>query len=63
MDFKKLSRMNNCRSSVGELRSCILHGMASKGHMAPHKEYSQYFIITIKGIYHLKIVNHCIVYL
>ena len=26
-----------------------------------HREYSQYFIITINGVQPLKIVNHCVV--
>ena len=34
-----------------------------QGYIVKHKEYSQYFVITINGIQILKIVNHYVVQL
>ena len=34
-----------------------------QGYIVQHREYSQYFIINIKGIKPLKIVNHYVVHL
>ena len=34
-----------------------------QGYIAQHREYSEYFIITINGVYPLKIVIHYIVHL
>ena len=34
-----------------------------QGHIVQHRDYSQYFVITIKGIQPLKIMNHYVVHL
>ena len=34
-----------------------------QGHIVQHREYSQYFIITINGVQPLKIVNHYLVHM
>ena len=36
----------------------ILGVKYAKGYSIQHGEYSQYFIITIIGVQHLKIMNH-----
>ena len=33
-----------------------------QGHIAQHREYSQYFIVTTKGVEVFKIVNHYVVH-
>ena len=34
-----------------------------QGYIVKHREYSQYFIVTINGVSSLKIVHYCMVHL
>ena len=55
------SKENAIMSKVGKLRNGKIYKL--QGHTVQHREYSQYFIITINGVQPLKIVNHCVVHL
>ena len=55
------SRGRAVMSGVGRLGNGGMYKL--QGHIVQHREYSQYFIITINAVQPLKIVNHCVVHL